>query len=101
MTESAPYQQDTQEGAELPREAPTGLQNDPSYKTKRGEAVAVVDDDAPVEGRNLGKADSEQQLEADEREAMDKSNIIKQRTRHAKPMGTYKEPTDEQMGLKE
>ncbi|KAL1836761.1 hypothetical protein VTJ49DRAFT_4701 [Mycothermus thermophilus] len=101
MTSTAPYQQDTKEGAELAPEAPTGLQNDPSYKTKRGEAVPVVDDDAPLEGGKLGKADSDQQLEADEREAMDKSNIIKQRTRHAKPTGTYTEPTDEEMGLKE
>jgi hypothetical protein len=35
--------------------------------------------------------------EQDEREAIDKGNIMKDRTRGAKPMGTYKEPTDEQM----
>jgi hypothetical protein len=62
MTEAAPYQQDTKEGAELPRGAPTGQVNDPSYKTKRNETVPVVDDDAPLEGRGLGKADSDAQL---------------------------------------
>jgi hypothetical protein len=36
-------------------------------------------------------------LEQDEKEAIDKSNILKgDRTRHAKPTGTYKEPSDEQ-----
>ena len=35
--------------------------------------------------------------ERDEREAIDKSNILKgDRTRHAKPVDTYKEPSDEQ-----
>jgi hypothetical protein len=35
--------------------------------------------------------------EEDEREAIDKSNILKgDRTRHAKPAGTYQEPSDEQ-----
>lgn len=35
--------------------------------------------------------------EQDEREAIDKSNILKgDRTRHAKPTGTYQEPSDEQ-----
>ena len=30
----------------------------------------------------------------DENEAIDKSNIVKDRTRGAKPAGTYKEPSD-------
>lgn len=35
--------------------------------------------------------------EQDENEAIDKGNILKgDRTRHAKPAGTYKEPSDEQ-----
>ena len=35
--------------------------------------------------------------ERDDKEAIDKSNIIKgDRTRHAKPAGTYKEPGDEE-----
>lgn len=36
-------------------------------------------------------------IERDDKEAIDKSNIIKgDRTRHAKPVGTYKEPGDEE-----
>ena len=35
--------------------------------------------------------------ERDEKEAIDKSNVLKgDRTRHAKPIDTYKEPSDEQ-----
>ena len=35
--------------------------------------------------------------ERDEREAIDKSNILKgDRTRHARPIDSYKEPSDEQ-----
>lgn len=35
--------------------------------------------------------------EQDEREAIDKLKILKgDRTRHAKPIGTYQEPSDEQ-----
>lgn len=32
--------------------------------------------------------------ERDEKEAIDKSNIMKERTRHAKPVETYREPGD-------
>jgi hypothetical protein len=35
-------------------------------------------------------------IEQDEAEAIDESNIIKGRTRHAKPTGTYREPGDEE-----
>lgn len=38
--------------------------------------------------------------ERDEREAIDKGNIMKERTRHAKPTGTYQEPSDAKMGLR-
>ncbi len=33
-------------------------------------------------------------LERDDAEAIDKSNIIKERTRHAEPQGGYREPGD-------
>jgi hypothetical protein len=63
MTEAAPYQSDDKLGADLPREAPPGQVNDPSYKTGATEAVPVVDDDAPVEDpMKPGRADSERQL---------------------------------------
>jgi hypothetical protein len=44
-------------------------------------------------------ADCHWGTERDEREAMDKGNITRERTHHAKPSGTYREPSDEQMGL--
>jgi len=102
MTEAAPYQNDEKLGADLPREAPPGQVNDPSYKTKGTEAVPVVDDDAQIEDpMKPGSADSDKQLERDDREAIDKGNIMKERTRKAKPTGTYTEPSDQQMGLQE
>jgi hypothetical protein len=33
-------------------------------------------------------------LERDDQDAIDKSNILNERTRHAKPEGTYREPGD-------
>ncbi|KAL2161830.1 hypothetical protein VTH06DRAFT_7614 [Thermothelomyces fergusii] len=103
MTESAPYQRDDQAGASLARDAPTGQVSDPSYKTGgKDEAVPVVDDEAPVDDPlQAGRADSDRQLEQDEREAIDEGNILKERTRKAKPTGTYTEPSDAQMGLTE
>ncbi|KAK5659541.1 hypothetical protein OQA88_743 [Cercophora sp. LCS_1] len=89
-------------GAELPNEAPKGQVNDPSYKTSKNEAIPVIDDGGAVEDHiRPGAADSDKQLQQDEREAIDKSNIIKGgRTRHARPLGgSYEEPSDEQMGL--
>jgi hypothetical protein len=63
MTEAAPYQSDEKLGANLPREAPPGQVNDPSYKTGGTEAVPVVDDDAPVEDpMQPARADSDKQL---------------------------------------
>lgn len=38
-------------------------------------------------------------IERDEREAIDKSNIVGERTRKKPPAGTFAEPSDEQMGL--
>ncbi|KAL2145273.1 hypothetical protein VTI28DRAFT_7641 [Corynascus sepedonium] len=102
MTESAPYQRDDKIGADLAREAPPGQVNDPSYKTSGTSSVPVVDDDAHIDDpMQPGNADSDKQLEQDEREAIDKGNILKERTRKAKPTGTYAEPSDEQMGLTE
>ncbi|PCD25911.1 hypothetical protein AU210_012345 [Fusarium oxysporum f. sp. radicis-cucumerinum] len=46
-------------------------------------------------------ADTDKQLDQDEEEAIDKSNIIKNRTRHAQPQGSYEESSDEKLGLTE
>jgi hypothetical protein len=62
-SKAAPYQQDLNEGADLPRVAPPGQVSDPSYKTRGTESVPVVDDDAPVEDpMKTRQADSDRQL---------------------------------------
>ncbi|KAK4202094.1 hypothetical protein QBC40DRAFT_252369 [Triangularia verruculosa] len=82
---------DDKEGSQIPQEAPDGVVADPSYKTDGNQPVPVIDDNESVENPiKLGSADSDKQLEQDDKEAIDKSNIIKERTRHAtKPGRTY------------
>ncbi|KAK4460503.1 hypothetical protein QBC42DRAFT_298560 [Cladorrhinum samala] len=90
---------DDKEGASLPNEAPTGLVDDASYKTKGNESIPVVDDKAPVEDPiNARTADSDKQLEKDDREAIDPDNIIKGTTHRKMPKGMYAEPPDENFG---
>ncbi|KAK5202460.1 hypothetical protein LTR41_011789 [Exophiala xenobiotica] len=60
--------------------------------------VPVVKDEVPVEQPNDARnPDSDQALEQDEKEAIDKGNILKGgRTRGAtKPEGTYQDPEGE------
>ncbi|KAI9791305.1 MAG: hypothetical protein M1816_004086 [Peltula sp. TS41687] len=76
---------------------PSGDLKDDTYVETKG-PIPVQRDDAPVEDPIDPKAaDSNAQLERDEKEAIDKSNIIKgDRTRHAKPQGPgYSEGPDE------
>ncbi|KAK0622736.1 hypothetical protein B0T14DRAFT_564161 [Immersiella caudata] len=104
MSKSGHAYTDDKLGAEIPEGAPEDQMNDPSYKSRRGdrEPIAVIDDDAPVEDPiKESEADSDKQLERDDREAIDTANIVKGTTSRAKPVGTYAEPTDEQMGLME
>ncbi|CAN8101994.1 unnamed protein product [Discula destructiva] len=70
--------------------------NQESYETKAQEQIPVQDDNAAVEdGIDEATADSDAQLERDDNEAIDKSNIVEGRTRHAKPEGgSYREPGD-------
>ncbi|KAI0141533.1 hypothetical protein GGR57DRAFT_509183 [Xylariaceae sp. FL1272] len=81
-------------------EAPTGRIADDSYvsqSARRGPAPVVADDegiDNPIDART---ADTDEQLERDENEAIDESNILDERTRGAtQPKGTYREPGDEE-----
>ncbi|KAI0153372.1 hypothetical protein BJ166DRAFT_627341 [Pestalotiopsis sp. NC0098] len=74
--------------------------SDNSYVSRQGhknEPLGVVSDETkiedPVDSRT---ADSDQQLERDDKEAINEDNIIGQRTRHAKPEGSYQEPGDEE-----
>lgn len=63
MSKVAHAYADDKPGADLPKEAPDGQVNDPSYKTKSTEAVPVIDDDAPVEDPvRPEEADSDKQL---------------------------------------
>ncbi|KGQ04877.1 hypothetical protein BBAD15_g9891 [Beauveria bassiana D1-5] len=69
------------------------VQDNSSYVTRAKEPVNVQGDDAAVEDTvSESKANSRAQLERDENEAIDESNMVKGRTRGAKPRtGSYKE----------
>jgi len=73
---------------------------DNSYVSRSGgEQVPVIRDEKPVEQPNDAvNPDSDEMLQQDEADAIDKSNILKggQRTRGAKPTGSYNEPGDEE-----
>nr|POF04173.1 hypothetical protein CFP56_21928 [Quercus suber] len=75
-----------------------GADNDYTSRPGQKDVVPVQSDDAPVEDPIDGEtADSDQQLEADESQAIDKDNIIDERTRGAAPQeGAYTEPGDEE-----
>ncbi|KAF7504537.1 hypothetical protein GJ744_002093 [Endocarpon pusillum] len=77
---------------------PEGDVMDNDYKSRPGESyIPVQSDDKPVEDPiDSATADSDEQLAKDEDEAIDKSNIMEERTRGAKPAGTYREPGDEE-----
>ncbi|KAI1641345.1 hypothetical protein F4809DRAFT_636632 [Biscogniauxia mediterranea] len=81
---------------------PSGEVADDSYVSRPGhkdEQVPVVSDQDRVEDPIDGaKADSDEQLARDDRDAIDKSNILgPRRTRGAGPAeGAYREPGDEE-----
>ncbi|KAI0127004.1 hypothetical protein BJ170DRAFT_630717 [Xylariales sp. AK1849] len=82
-------------------EAPAGDVSDNSYVSRQGhknEALPVVSDQERLEDPiDANTADSDEQLARDDTDAIDKSNIISgDRTRGAKPQGTYTEPGDEE-----
>jgi len=99
-------------------EIPTGDVVDNDYKSRTGQSeIPVQSDDAPIEDPiDADTADSDKQLgtlspskhlvidlmltivtEVDEKQAIDQSNIIGERTRGAaKSAGTYREPGDEE-----
>ncbi|KAI2620456.1 hypothetical protein GGR54DRAFT_639489 [Hypoxylon sp. NC1633] len=74
---------------------------DDSYVSRpghKGEEVPVQSDQERVEDPiNEVEADTDEQLVRDDKEAIDTSNIIDERTRHAKPTsGTYQMPGDDE-----
>ncbi|KAI9166535.1 hypothetical protein HJFPF1_02642 [Paramyrothecium foliicola] len=83
-------------------DAPSGEIQDDSYATGRGNTsssgpVPVQSDNAKVEDPiDANTADSDAQLERDDNEAIDKGNIMNERTRGAKPATNYREPGDDE-----
>ncbi|KAI6708265.1 hypothetical protein JHW43_009220 [Diplocarpon mali] len=79
---------------------PQGDPQDNDYVSRPGQkdaGIPVQPDDAPVEDPiDADVADSDEQLARDDNEAIDKSNIIEEKTRGAKPRGSYREPGDEE-----
>ncbi|PVI06114.1 hypothetical protein DM02DRAFT_623426 [Periconia macrospinosa] len=78
---------------------PEGIVKDNDYATRDDKnPIPVVPDDVPVEDPyDPTTADSSKQLERDEKDAIDRRNIINERTRGAaKKPGTYIEPGDEE-----
>jgi hypothetical protein len=94
MSKQAFHQADDRlSNVEVSNDAPDVQVQDESYLALGREPIPVQKDDAPVEDPIDAKtADSDEQLERDEKESIDKSNIIKDKTRHANPIGSYKEP---------
>ncbi|KAI0829164.1 hypothetical protein F5Y06DRAFT_308294 [Hypoxylon sp. FL0890] len=105
MSKSAYHQADDKPSAELPQDAPEGQVSDESYAAearKDNASIPVLKDDDDVEDPiDPNQADSDKQLERDEAEAIDKKNVLKERTRGEQPRGAYNEPTDEDLGLTE
>ncbi|KAL8923968.1 MAG: hypothetical protein Q9172_002895 [Xanthocarpia lactea] len=83
-------------------DVPSGVKVDNDYASRTGQnQIPVQKDEAPVEDPiDPATADSDQALEQDDKEAIDKSNVVGGRTRGAKPSGGYAEPGDEE-GLPE
>ncbi|KAK4064433.1 hypothetical protein Trihar35433_7950 [Trichoderma harzianum] len=81
---------------------PEGQVQDDSYVTGGKESIPVQSDNAPLEDPiQASSADTDQQLEQDDKEAIDKSNIIDERTRGSKPRRSYEEPGDDPIGMTE
>ncbi|KAM6527195.1 hypothetical protein FSOLCH5_003266 [Fusarium solani] len=82
-------------------DAPSGEFQENSYVSRPGEKAEPIpvqaDSDTVEDPIDANNANADAQLERDDADAIDKSNIIDERTRGAtKPGGTYKEPGDEE-----
>ncbi|RDA92061.1 hypothetical protein CP533_0985 [Ophiocordyceps camponoti-saundersi (nom. inval.)] len=69
------------------------------YVSRQGDKseIPVQADDVRVEDPiDETTADTDAQLARDEKDAIDTSNIIKEKTRHAAPKGGYREPGDDE-----
>ncbi|KAF9696943.1 hypothetical protein EKO04_004660 [Ascochyta lentis] len=78
-----------------------GSEQEKGYESRTGQSeIRVMKDDAPVESTEYNDreaADSDKQLERDEKDAINQDNIIDERTRGAtKQSATYTEPGDDE-----
>ncbi|KAL7957649.1 hypothetical protein V8C34DRAFT_171384 [Trichoderma compactum] len=81
---------------------PEGRVQDDSYVTGGKESIPVQSDGAPIEDPvQASSADTDEQLAQDDQEAIDKSNVIDERTRGSKPRRSYEEPGDDPIGMTE
>ncbi|KAM0238888.1 hypothetical protein ACHAP5_008523 [Fusarium lateritium] len=83
------------------QDAPTGDYQEDSYVSRPGQKEQPVpvqsDSDRVDDPIDPEQADTDAQLERDDKDAIDESNIIEERTRGAtQPDGTYTEPGDEE-----
>ncbi|TKA26151.1 hypothetical protein B0A50_04648 [Salinomyces thailandicus] len=80
-------------------DAPAGVPMDDEYVSRTGQKQAPVpvqsDNDPTGDNNPVDDPDSDKALEADEAAAIDKSNIIKERTR-GNTTGNMTEPGDEE-----
>ncbi|PFH63215.1 hypothetical protein XA68_16654 [Ophiocordyceps unilateralis] len=75
------------------------MSSENDYVSRQGDKseIPVQADEATVEDPiDENTANTDAQLERDDNDAIDKSNIINQRTRHAGPKEGYREPGDEE-----
>ncbi|KAK5117949.1 hypothetical protein LTR62_003993 [Meristemomyces frigidus] len=83
------------------QDIPSGRDSDNDYTSRDGQKQAPIpvqkDEDAVESGINSATEDSDAQLERDDKDAIDQSNVIDGgRTRGAaKKAGSYTEPDDE------
>lgn len=82
-------------------EIPQGDAVDNDYQSRSGQqqyGIPVQKDEAPIEDTEYDNGgDSDEQLARDEKDAIDETNILNERTRGAtKEKGTYTEPGDEE-----
>ncbi|KAH6616330.1 hypothetical protein C7974DRAFT_416476 [Boeremia exigua] len=78
-----------------------GSEQEKGYESRTGQSeIPVLKDDIPIENTEYNDreaADSDRQLERDEKDAIDEGNILNERTRGAtKESGTYTEPGDDE-----
>ncbi|KAF4580887.1 histone chaperone domain-containing protein [Ophiocordyceps camponoti-floridani] len=75
------------------------MSSETDYVSRQGDKaeIPVQADDVRVEDPiDENTADTDAQLERDDKDAIDKGNIIDERTRNAGPKGGYREPGDEE-----